>query len=141
MCLFDTNTLCFQNAPVLFSSLLQTLPETNVIESHSHHGPNNGESTRVNNDSPAMKFRLILECYLSNSLTEITGNVCKAQDHTATTVSKAVVNNLSSKDQRPRMHLAGKRLLVTRSPSKGLSRVFSSTATLKEIQPVHPKGN
>ena len=80
-----------------------------------------------------MKFRLILECYLSNSLTEITGNVCKAQDHTATTVSKAVVNNLSSKDQRPRMHLAGKRLLVTSSPSKGLSRVFSNT-TVKEHQ-------
>ena len=88
-----------------------------------------------------MKFRLILECYLSNSLTEITGNVCKAQDHTETTVSKAVVSNLSSKDQGPRMHLAGKRLLVTKSPSKGLSRVFSSTATQQEIQPVQPKGN
>ena len=75
------------------------------------------ESTRVN-DSPARKFRLILECYLSDGLTKITGNVCKARESTEPAVSKALVNILSSKDQGPCVYLAGKGLLAIRSPSK-----------------------
>lgn len=57
-----------------------------------------------------MKIRIILEYSLSNSLTNITGTVCKALQNIMTIVRKNLANILSYED--PCTNLAEKGLLV-----------------------------